>query len=523
MLTFFRQDAVGQPYALFTAMSNSITLENVGAVSHAVVPLSEDGGVTIFQGRNGCGKSTALDAVSTLASGRGKLPPIRDGQKTGIVSGFGSRIDLRLAGSRRGGGKPELVVESIEGKFSISDLVNPNIQDPKAADKARLKALITLLGVDATPDLFVPLFETKKEFDENVSKSSTETTDPILMAERVKRDIEEKARVEEERARRVFAEHDALTVGAEFDPSDIIDDMAGYYAEMDTANTHLNKLAVAHESYRKVMGSVEEAKRAIVVCDIAQKERTIQSEEDAVHERAEMNADAETQIKALHERISEFESRINELENDIQRRRSENAASNRLINATKAELDSLAGYKKIVAQSETVKPVDADAMNAARQAVDALRSKLDRSAVAKENKRKQDSAKATLQRAESIRDKAAHLREAARRCDVILTELIGADSPLRIVDGRMVVDTERGETFYSELSDGERWKAAFEVVAQHVHRDPDKIAVLTIPQVGWESLDPTNQNLVVELSKRYRINTITAEATDGELTVETIG
>ena len=215
---------------------NDITLQNVGAISHAVVPLSEEGGVTVFRGRNGCGKSIGLDTISALASGRGKLPPLRDGQKTGLVSGFGSRIDLRLAGSRRGGGKPELVVESIEGKFSISDLVNPNIQDPKAADKARLKALITLLGVDATPDLFVPLFESREDFDKNVSKSSTDTTDPILMAERVKRDIEEKARIEEDRARRAFAEHDAMTVGAEYDPADIIDDMTAYYAELDVAN-----------------------------------------------------------------------------------------------------------------------------------------------------------------------------------------------------------------------------------------------------------------------------------------------
>jgi hypothetical protein len=188
----------------------------------------------------------------------------------------------------------------------------------------------------------------------------------------------------------------------------------------------------------------------------------------------------------------------------------------------RSELDSLEGYKKIVEQSESLQTIEPDEISRARALVDTLRSKLDRSAVAKENKRKQDSAQEFLKRAEAIRDNALNLRAAARSCDVILTELIGADSPLRIVDGRMVVDTERGETFYADLSDGERWKSAFEVVAQHVHKDPEKIAVITIPQVGWESLDPTNKNLVAELSKKYRINTITAEATDGELTVEKV-
>jgi len=46
--------------------------------------------------------------------------------------------------------------------------------------------------------------------------------------------------------------------------------------------------------------------------------------------------------------------------------------------------------------------------------------------------------------------------------------------------------------------------------------------VITIPQVGWESLDPTNKKHVVELAKRYKINVLTAEATDGELTVEKV-
>ena len=214
---------------------HELTIQNVGAIAHITIPLSEDGGVTALTGRNGCGKSTALDVASTLVSGRGKLPPLRDGQKKGLVEGFGSKIDLRLSGSRRDGGKPELVVESIDGKFSIADLVDPGLKDPKAADRARLKALVTLTGADATADLFVPLFDSKEEFERHVSQSSTETSDPIVMHERVKRDIEEKARLEEKNAERAFAEHAAMTVGAEYDPADIIDDMTEYYAELDAA------------------------------------------------------------------------------------------------------------------------------------------------------------------------------------------------------------------------------------------------------------------------------------------------
>ncbi len=219
--------------------------------------------------------------------------------------------------------------------------------------------------------------------------------------------------------------------------------------------------------------------------------------------------------KEIEDDISRENTRANEL-------RDSNRISENLVASIRSELSSLDGYKKIVEQSETVKPVPAEEINQARKEVDSLRTKMDKSAVAKENKRKKDSATELLKRAEIIRDNAQRLRSTARQCDVILTDLIGTDSKLRIADGRMVVDTDRGETFYADLSDGERWKAAFEVVSQHVHKTPEKIAVITIPQVGWESLDPTNQKLVVELSKTYKINTITAEATDGDLTVEQI-
>jgi len=244
---------------------HELTIQNVGAIAHIVIPLSDDGGVTIFKGPNGSGKSTGLEAVSTLVSGRGKRLPLRDGQKQGLVSGFGSTINLKLSGSRRGGEQPQLIVDSIEGKFSIDKLVNPEIQNPESADKARIKALITLTGVDATPDLFVSLFDTKEEFEKIVSRSSVETSDP-------------------------------------------------------------------------------------------------------------------------------------------------------------AELTK------------------------ARQAVDALREKQDLSAVAKENKRKKGLATEALHNAEAIKDYAVSLRETARNCDVILTELIGADSPLRVINGRMVVSTKRGKT-----------------------------------------------------------------------------
>ena len=77
-----------------------ITLENVGPIERLSIPLPE-AGVVVLRGRNGVGKSHALQAVDSLVGGRGR-PPCRDGARRAVVEGFGARITISRSLRRTG-------------------------------------------------------------------------------------------------------------------------------------------------------------------------------------------------------------------------------------------------------------------------------------------------------------------------------------------------------------------------------------------------------------------------------------
>ena len=65
----------------------NVKIKNIGPISTLSMPVPEGGGVVVLKGRNGSGKSTALDAISAAVSGKGK-PPIKDLAESGeIVAG----------------------------------------------------------------------------------------------------------------------------------------------------------------------------------------------------------------------------------------------------------------------------------------------------------------------------------------------------------------------------------------------------------------------------------------------------
>ena len=84
-------------------------------------------------------KSIFLDAVSRLAEGKGKLP-LRDGRKKGEVEGFGAHITIGRSTRHSG----EFEILNLEGRFNLSELVDPKLKSPEACDRARIKALLRL-------------------------------------------------------------------------------------------------------------------------------------------------------------------------------------------------------------------------------------------------------------------------------------------------------------------------------------------------------------------------------------------
>ncbi len=163
---------------------SKVVVENVGPVKSFAFEIPADGGVVILRGRNGAGKSHVLDAVQSLVSGDGSVP-LRDGQAKGKVEGLGATIKLAKRTIRSGA----LEVESLTGDVDPATLVDPGIADPERADAARIKALLTLAGVQATPADFVHN-QTKILLPEG-------ETDPVKLAGLAAREYQRLAREQE--------------------------------------------------------------------------------------------------------------------------------------------------------------------------------------------------------------------------------------------------------------------------------------------------------------------------------------
>ena len=111
--------------------------------------------------------------------------------------------------------------------------------------------------------------------------------------------------------------------------------------------------------------------------------------------------------------------------------------------------------------------------------------------------------------AKEYAEEAKDLREKAKQTDEVLSEIV-ADipaCPLRVIDGRLVTNTKRGATFYSDLSAGERWRIALDIAIQAVGTG----GLLVIPQEAWEGLDPANRAAIDAQAKSAKVVVLTAE------------
>ena len=84
---------------------------------------------------------------------------------------------------------------------------------------------------------------------------------------------------------------------------------------------------------------------------------------------------------------------------------------------------------------------------------------------------------------------------------------------VRIREGRLVLDTERGETYLADLSVGERIRKFVPPALKAAGRG----GVMPFDQDLWEALDPDNQREIDEMARELDITVITGFPASGEL------
>lgn len=473
----------------------NIEIKNIGPIASVTIQVPEAGGVVVLTGRNGSGKSHALEAVSAATTGKGK-PPLKDMAKSGTVSVPGVTMTVARSVRRQG----ELQVETLEGRLSIADLVDPGFVDPERADAKRIKALVGLSKADISEgDLH--------GFPENLTKDLS-LDDPVAaMAELRKRlnigaNEYEKFSAKDEAAAAAILESLAGDLDSPIDPKLAQERVTAALRAMDA----LQKQAELAESAKVRIEAARARMRHLAELPFLDPEKAIQDATRLEQETAQKKALA-VELKA------KYEAALADYKESVVHR---DAATDRFEDA-QAQAKLREELERQI-QEAHIEPPSADALAAAAAELEAAKAAQAKAAQQQVMMQQRERADALTISAQEYAEEAKELREKAKQTDEVLSEIVStlAGCPLTVIEGRLSTQTKRGPTFYADLSAGERWRIALEIAIAAVGEG----GLLVIPQEAWEGLDPLNREAIAKQAKAARVVILTAECSDSELSAE---
>jgi len=468
-----------------------ITLTNIGPLAHTTIPISPAGGVTVLRGRNGAGKSIALDAIAATLSGNGK-PPLKDLATRGEVSAFGATLTVGKSIRRRG----ELEVALLEGRISIADLVDPQIIDPARADAARIRALISLSGAAFSADDFTG-------FPELALDGIDLSGDPLAVIAAVRNRLNQLAVASEKCAASEQASARALrdSVG-DADP-------VASFPDPDELNARL-EAAIRHEAALQQAAQDAVARQVQAGQAMAALEKIDSPHIDTAKRTRDDAADV----------LFRRQSDVINLEVALQDARKEEIVAESALKMAQQKLDAAESIAAMAAQLQA--QIDAgatpgpspDQLDVARAKIESVRDAIDAAAAARRTADTLAKADAHEAEAGTHAAEAIAARRWAKYTDELLSEQVAtvAGCPLTVADGRLVTNTRRGPTYYAELSAGERWRMAMDIAIAAVG---DR-GLIVIPQEAWEGLDTANRGAIHSQAQSAGVTVLTAECSDDE-------
>jgi ABC-type cobalamin/Fe3+-siderophores transport system ATPase subunit len=489
-------------------MLKEVTINDIGPIADFHFTM-EQGKITRLLGRNGLGKTRGLDAIETLTSGQTKgTVEHRDGAARGVVQAFGAT--LRVAKSPRYGG--ELEVQSLEGRFSVVDLVDPKLKDRGAADAKRIKALVQLTGAEANPALFHKLVPGgEKEFNQLVSTNATSATDLVLMAARIKSDLEARARVVEDDAKKEVTRAESARAAAETVDLTATDDSNKLAEDLELASAEEARLKAERRAALDAKAQSQEAQRALADAETNYQGMTVAFAEVQAQAAARGRTDADQAVRAAEAallRAQQAQSEAVLLHN----------VAIKEHQAAREHDEMIQKWRAAVVAGDVTQGVTDEQLAEATADVVAAREALEQGTLVREAKRRVAEAALHAKQAATLRTKADHLRDAARGTDDVLSEVVGRlNCPLKVQDARLVTLTDRGIELFSDLSRGEQWTIVINIAIEAVGDG----GIIVIDQEGFEGLDVYNRALIANLVKDKAVYVLTAEATgDLELTAD---
>lgn len=480
-----------------------IEVENLGAIKKGSFPTLRGGGVIEYTGPQGSGKSTMLAAIESAATGKGKIP-LRDGASKGMFKGFGVEIKLNPHRNTRTG---EPVLDFIEGKLSVADIVDPGIADPAAADARRIKALVQLAGGEPDPAVFAGLFGNDATlFASIVDESVADLADLVAMAEKVKRDCEKAAREEEKAADNATGKATALqqtTEGidlkAECDAAKLNAAYVAAIQEESRIKAEAAAMQTARDASAKAKKSLEDAEANSQLPSVADAKKAETAALKALATAQAVCNDALEAYEKAKEALNSADAKAAKCQQELK--------------AAK-EFDQLSeSWREQIAAGESVDGPSTEDIEQASARVSEARAAQERGVEIRKAIENANAAKLAAAEAEKHSTAAKTLRTIAGKTDDVLSAQVAKlGTPLRFDDGRLLLTTERGPTFFGELSDGQRWKLALDIAIDVLGEN----GLIVIPQWAWGELQPANKKAIAEQARERGVLIYTAAATDGE-------
>jgi len=491
---------------------STLEIKNIGPIVDLPVEIPDDrnGGVILFKGENGSGKTNGINAVRALLGGKVRLMPREIAVEGGVAHADGvvtlGERTLTVGGQQRAKGKLEDVA-TIEGRFDLFDLVAPAYEEQETRDAARLKALFDITGTKGNIELFYVLVD-KDEMDTLLTTKEQSTPELVPLAKKVKSAFERKARDAETVAE--TAEANARTAMAAAEGVDLTqpDDSDLLTKALTDATTHASSLKSQRSTYLAAKAQAEQAQ-----AKLAEHEKTAVSVADCQkkHEVA-LNAFRESSKKvvALREALKDAEAAADRAGGEVR-------MTEQTLRAAESAEAAVTGWRDHIAEFEKLPQPDDTAIVAADTACLEAREAMEQGGVIRRAKEKVSEAEGHKAKAKAAADEAVKYRELAKAVFDVLSKHIPA-GPLYLDSGQLVVDTEdRKAEPFDRLSDGERGKIAIQYAIDAVVDG----GYVCLPQQCWDGLSPANKQWVAEYCELHGVWTFTGEAAAGPLRTET--
>jgi DNA repair ATPase RecN len=488
--------------------NNTITIRDIGPHSNLEIHCLP--GVNVISGFNEAGKSIAIRCVAALAGGDAKGLPIRDGSACGMVSGFGTTISVGMRTQKAGELRD---AEPLSERIDLATLVDPRLKDRAAANKHRVRALLTLTKKRLSFEDFRKVLPEDRQAE---ISADFDSTDPVELAGAIKREMEKRARRFSEdadeaasTAKALLAAIDGIDADSECDEVELRRAHQTAVEKKAKIEAEINSARLSEHRYKSAAAKLE----SVAATNVGEIDREYK-------DRCAASVEAGKAHAAAREALAKAQAELDRTERAaIAAARAEDD-QRRVLEAAKKECEAVAELREIVQHGPGSGPT-MDELEAAIVDVKAAEEAVANGVAIRRAAEKREAAKEYLKKQEAAYAVSQVYRQAAASTDTVLTEAVDSEY-FAVKGGELFAEDREGVLRpFAELSEGARYKIAIKAVAESV--EGDAFYFVPLDQNAWDGLNSESRAEVARTAVEHNVAIVTGEISDDELTVYHFG